>query len=209
MSSDAKAHHGGADLGGALLRGRAPGVVVVDLVNGFTDAQYPPASNLDDVVANTRTLLDAAREHGVPVWFTTIAYPEGGGQMTTWLRKMPALVVLREGSHATEVDARLGATASERVISKQAASAFFATELASELARANCDSLILVGATTSGCVRATAVDACSYDLPTFVVRDCVGDRAEAPHHSSLLDMEAKYADVIDLPEALAMIKDGA
>lgn len=207
MTNEARAHHGGADLAGSLSHGRAPGLVVVDLIDGFTDTQYPPASNLDDVVEATARLLDAARSHDVPVWFTTIEYPPGGGRMSTWLQKMPALAVLTEGSPATRVDKRLAARDDEPVISKQAASAFFETDLADRLRVAGCDSVIIVGATTSGCVRATAVDSCSHGFPTFVVRECVGDRAEQPHRNSLLDMEAKYADVIDLDDALTMFRE--
>jgi len=139
------------------------------------------------------------------VWFTTIARPAGGGTMSTWLAKMPALACLVEGSALTDVDERLAPHEDEPVLVKQAASAFFGTDLIDRVRRAGCDALIVAGATTSGCVRATVVDACSYDLPAFVVSSCVGDRAVEPHTASLLDIEAKYGDVIDLDEALTLV----
>lgn len=202
---EAQRQHGTTGVAGSLPRPANVGVVVVDLVEGFTNPLHPPGADLDSVVADTRTLLDAARLAGRPVWFTTIAYPEGGGSMSTWLAKMPALTCLTVGSPLVEVDGRLAPRPDEPVIVKQAASAFFGTDLGERIRAAGCDGVLITGATTSGCVRATVVDACSHDIPTFVVRPCVGDRASAPHESSLVDMEAKYADVIGLEDALSLV----
>lgn len=202
---EAQRLHGTTGVAGALPRPAHVGVVVVDLVEGFTNPLHPPGADLDSVVADTRTLIDAARRVGRPVWFTTIAYPEGGGSMTTWLAKMPALACLTVGSPLVEVDGRLAPRDDEPVIVKQAASAFFGTDLRERIRAAGCDGILITGATTSGCVRATVVDACSHDIPAFVVRPCVGDRAAGPHDASLVDMEAKYADVIGLEEALSLV----
>lgn len=202
---DAQRQHGTQGVAGTLPRPVRPGVVVVDLIEGFTNPNLPPGSDLDDVVASTRRLLDAARDGGVPIWFTTIAYPLGGGSMGTWLKKMPALECLVEGSSTIEVDPRLAARPSEPVLVKQAASGFFGTPLLELIEEAGCDSVLVTGATTSGCVRATVVDACSFDIPAFIVRECVGDRAVGPHEASMLDMEAKYGDVIALDEALLLV----
>jgi nicotinamidase-related amidase len=194
-------------IGARLEPGRSPVVLVVDLINGFTDPACPPGGDLDDVVANTRVLLDAARAAAVPVVLTTIAFAADGVEGTAWLRKMPALGVLREGSPWAEVDARLGRRDTEPVVVKRAASAFTGTGLASLLTTLGADSVLVTGATTSGCVRATAVDACMSGLTTFVVRDCVGDRAREPHEANLLDMDAKYADVVGLDRALRLVTD--
>ncbi len=202
---DAQRHHGTSGVAGSLPRPSRPGIVVVDLVEGFTNPTHPPGADLDDVVRATCTLLAAARATGVPVWFTTIAYPQDGGSMLTWLAKMPALECLTEGSPLVEVDGRLARRPSEPVVVKQAASAFFGTDLAELIHSAGCDAVLIAGATTSGCIRATVVDACSHDIPAFVIRDCVGDRAAGPHDASLLDIEAKYGDVIELEDALGLV----
>lgn len=191
-------------LAGRLQPGRRPAVVVVDLINGFTDPQQPPGSDLDAVVAETRRLLDAARAAGLPVVFTSIAFTDTELDETLWLTKMPALRCLRAGSDAVAVDPRLAPRPTEPLVTKKAASGFHGTDLAVRLA-AGVDSVLLCGATTSGCIRATAVDACALGLPTFVPRGCVGDRAPGPHEANLLDIDAKYADVITLDRALEQV----
>ncbi|MFG2791009.1 isochorismatase family protein [Streptomyces sp. NPDC048419] len=194
-------------LGGRLTPGRRPALLVVDLINGFTDPDCPPGSDLDAVVAATRTLLDRARATDTPVVFTTIAFAADGVEGTLWLRKMPALKILAEGSRWVETDERLGRTGHEPLVVKRAASAFAGTGLTALLTSLGADSLIVTGATTSGCVRATAVDACAAGYPAFVVADCVGDRAAAPHEASLFDIDAKYADVVGLQHALSLLPD--
>jgi maleamate amidohydrolase len=191
----------GADLG----IGARPAVVVVDLVNGFTDAGSPLGADLDPVVESTRTLLDAARSAGVPVFFTTVVYDEANERAAAvFMRKVPALGVLRPGSRWIEVDARLGRREDEPVLSKAFASAFFGTPLASMLV--GCDTLVVCGASTSGCVRATVVDAVQHGLVPVVPRECVGDRWPAAHEANLFDMQAKYADVVSLSEAAGAVQ---
>ncbi|MQY33830.1 Maleamate amidohydrolase [Streptomyces sp. RB17] len=194
-------------LGGRLTPGSRPAVLVVDLINGFTDPDCPPGSDLDAVVTATRTLLDRARAAGTPVVFTTIAFAADGVEGSLWLRKMPAMKVLVEGSRWVEADERLGRTEAEPLVVKRAASSFAGTGLAALLTALGADSLIVTGATTSGCVRATAVDACAAGYPAFVVAECVGDRAAGPHEASLFDIDAKYGDVIGLEDALALLPD--
>ena len=187
--------------GGDLGFGARPAVVVVDLVNGFTDPASPLGADLDAVVESTRTLLDAAREAAVPVLFTTVVYDDANERAAeVFLRKVPALAVLRPGSRWIEVDARLGRRDGEPVLPKAFASAFFGTPLASMLAGR--DTLVVCGATTSGCVRATVVDALQHGLAPVVPRECVGDRWEAAHEANLFDMQAKYGDVVPLSEAV-------
>ncbi len=187
--------------GGDLGFGARPAMVVVDLVNGFTDPASPLGGDLDAVVESTRTLLDAAREAAVPVLFTTVVYDDANERAAeVFLRKVPALAVLRPGSRWIEVDARLGRRDGEPVLPKAFASAFFGTPLASMLAGR--DTLVVCGATTSGCVRATVVDALQHGLAPVVPRECVGDRWEAAHEANLFDMQAKYGDVVPLSEAV-------
>ena len=195
----------GEGLGGTVGLGERPAVLVVDLVTGFTDPAYPPGADLGDVVASTRTLLDTARHAGLPVVFTTIAFAPDGVEGRVWRRKMPALDCLVEGSPATGVDDRLGRRPGEPLVVKRAASAFGGTGLAATLVELGADSLIVTGATTSGCVRATVVDACMAGYRTVVAAECVGDRHPGAHEANLFDMQAKYADVVSAGQVSRMI----
>ncbi len=203
---EVKEQYAGSGLGGRLTPGRRPAVVVVDLIRGFTDPQCPPGCDLDAVVTETARVLDAARAASVPVVFTTIAFAPHELDSTVWLRKMPALRVLVEGTPWVDVDARLTPRADEPVLAKRAASAFFGTDLARLLTSWRTDSVLVCGATTSGCIRATAVDACALGWPTFLPRECVGDRAQGPHQANLLDIDAKYGDVIGVADVLTMLR---
>lgn len=202
---DVREHYARRGLGGRLQPGARPAVVVIDLIRGFTDPACPPGSDLDAVVAATRQVLDAARAASAPVLFTSIAFTPDELDSTLWLTKMPAMRALLADSPWVAVDERLAPRPDEPVVTKRAASGFHGTDLAARLSAARADSLVLCGATTSGCVRATAIDACALGIPTFVPRECVGDRASGPHEANLFDIDAKYADVIDLDQALAQL----
>lgn len=193
-------------IGGALEPVKKPAIVVVDLIKGFTDPSFPAGSDLVEVLSATRQLLDVAREHGVPIIYTTIAFNEMQVKSLVWLRKMKAMAGLLEGSPWIEVDERLARKSAEPVIVKQAASSFTGTPLASMLIALGVDGVIVTGAVTSGCVRATAVDACMLGWPVFVPRECVGDRATGPHDANLFDIQAKYGDVCSLEQAIAMVR---
>jgi maleamate amidohydrolase len=184
--------------------GRAA-VVVVDLQNGFTDASCPVGGDLDAVVAATRRLLDAARGLGLPVAFTAIAFQEGTLDAEPWLRKMPGLRELVEGTTWCQIDSRLEPRPGELIVRKRAASGFFGTSLASFLASADVDTLVVTGCVTSGCVRATVIDAVSNGYRTIVPEECVGDRAQGPHEWNLFDIDAKYADVEPLDRVLEQL----
>ena len=192
------------DFGQVAGVGERPAVVVVDLLRGFTDPACPLGAEMDTVVAATRTLLDAARAAAVPVIFTTVVYDEANERAAAvFLRKVPALRVLRPGSEWIEVDPRLGRRDGEPVLAKAFASAFFGTPLAAMLA--GHDSLVVCGATTSGCVRATVVDALQHNLTAIVPRECVGDRWASAHEASLFDIEAKYGDVMALDDVVGIL----
>ena len=204
MDEQTRAAYESARLGRPLQPGVDPAVVVVDLSLGFTDPDSPMGTDLSTVVEATASLLEDARRAERPVFFTTIAFDHG--EHVLWMEKAPGLAELRTGSRWVDIDPRLRRSPGEPVIVKKGASAFFGTDLDSRLRSAGADTLVLCGATTSGCVRATAVDALQHGWPTLVVRECVGDRAEAPHRANLVDIDAKYADVAGLDDARAVLR---
>ena len=192
------------NFGGAAGFGARPAVVVVDLNVGFTDPESPLACDLDDVLVHTRTLLDVARAAGVPVFFTTIEYDEvGEAAAAVFLRKAPALKVLRPGTRWVEIDPRLGRREGEPVLVKAHASAFFGVPFAALLAGR--DTLIVCGASTSGCVRATVVDAMQHGFSPIIPRECVGDRSPRAHEQALDDIGGRYGDVTSVEEVLAAL----
>ncbi|HKP42732.1 isochorismatase family protein [Mycobacterium sp.] len=193
--------------GQRLQPGRRPAVVVIDLMLGFTDPACPLGADLDSVVQATSSLLDSARAHEVPVIFTTVEFSSDGVEGSVWHRKLPALQFLAEGQPWVELDPRMLRKPDEPIIVKRAASAFTGTGLATVLTTLRVDSLIVCGASTSGCVRATAVDACMAGWPTFVPRECVGDRSAAQHQANLIDIDLKYADVISVHDAIGIVND--
>ncbi len=175
-----------------------PAVLVVDLSRGFTDPGCAMESDLTAVVEATGRVLAAAREGSLPVIFTTIGFEANLKDGSLWLQKAPNLAELRIGGKWVELDPRLARREEEIVILKKGASAFFGINLASILVSQGVDTIVLCGATTSGCVRATAIDLLQYGYPTLVPRECVGDRAPEPHEANLVDIQAKYADVVPL-----------
>ena len=195
-----------AGFGHRVERGAVPAVIVVDLTYGFTDPSSPTGADLDAVVAATGRVVDCARSVGAPVIFTTIAYDAGEASTLAWLRKSTGMAAMLRGSHAVEIDQRLAPRPNEHVVVKTGASAFFGTSLAAFLSAARTDTVIITGATTSGCVRATAVDAVQSGFPVLVPRECVGDRASAPHEASLFDIDEKYGDVISVDDALTYLE---
>lgn len=195
-----------AGFGRAVPRGRKPAVLVVDFTYGFTDpAAYPTAAEMSDQIAVTRTLTDLARARGFPVIYTTIAYHPGEIALLPWLRKATGMATLIENSRLVDVDARTGIQPDDPVITKKGASAFAGTHLASLLTGAGVDTLIVTGATTSGCVRASVVDAVQAGFNVLVPADCCADRAQAPHDANLYDISQKYGDVTDAADLIAWL----
>jgi maleamate amidohydrolase len=202
----ARAVYAKAGLGQAVTLGEHPAVLVIDFSCGFTDPGCPLGSDLTPQVEATRRLLDSARERRLPVVFTTIAFEPSLKDGGLWMQKVPALGVLQLGGAWAAIDPRLDPRDDETVIVKKGASGFFGTNLASVLVTQGVDTVILCGATTSGCVRATAIDLLQYGWPTIVPRECVGDRAQAPHDANLFDIQAKYADVVSVDDALGYLE---
>lgn len=193
-------------MGQRLGFGQRPAVVIIDLIKGFTDPESPLGSNLSAVLESTVKLLNAAREVSVPVVFTTVIYEkEDAADGGVFVQKVPALKVLTRGSPWTELDPALQRAPGELTVEKRFASAFFGTSLTSFLVTRQVDTLILAGATTSGCVRATAVDGVQYGFRVLVPQECVGDRADPPHQVNLFDIDSKYGDVVRLEDVLAYL----
>lgn len=188
-------------LGGRIGFGRRPALLVVDMIRGFTDARSPLAGDLDEQLKATQELLGRARGAGIPIIFSTVAYDTDLQEAGKWIQKIPSNSWLVEGSEWVELDDRFERQNNEMLLVKKYASCFFGTDLAARLVSKGIDTLILVGCTTSGCIRATAVDSCSYGFHTIVVEEGVGDRAELPHLASLFDIDNKYGDVVGLAEA--------
>ena len=185
--------------------GARPAAIVVDFSLGFTDPASPLGSDYAAELEAARRLLDALRQRKLPVAFTTVSYPDGPHEAQHFLAKVPSLRLLRDGSRWAELDPRLGTKPDEPVWIKRFASAFFGPPLHDWLQKVGADTLIVCGATTSGCVRATAVDGLQYGYRVIVPRECVGDRAAGPHQASLFDLNAKYADVLPLDEVLNVV----
>lgn len=184
--------------------GKRPGLLLVDMSRGFIDPACPVGSPAEGVVVACRELLAAFRERKLPVFFTTVVYRDDR-QARVFRNRLPALNVLTADSEWVLIDPRLAPRSDEPVIEKQWASGFFQSRLQQELKKRHVDSLVIGGLTTSGCVRATAVDGLQHDYPVVVVREAVGDRNPEAHAASLFDLGAKYADVLKLKEVKKLI----
>lgn len=192
----------GLDLG----FGERPALIVIDIINAFSDSSLPLGANLDSQIAAINPLLDAAHAGNLPVFFTTVAYDEPDCRDAgIWGAKMTGLHGLVAGSPNVELDKRLHQQPHDAVIVKKYASSFFGTDLVSRLTARRIDTLIVTGCTTSGCVRATAVDAVQYGFRPVVVREAVGDRSKPAHDQSLFDIQAKYGDVMSVEAVLAKL----
>jgi maleamate amidohydrolase len=197
-------------LGGAQQRGTRPCLVVVDLSCGFTDPASPLGCDAELALATVASLLEVARAHDVPRVFTRIVYDDAGLEIARpFLEKLPSLATLRPGSGWSEIDERVAPAAGEPVLDKLFASGFWGTPLSSLLTAQGCDSVVVTGASTSGCVRATVVDALQHGLRVMVPRDGVADRARAPHYAALFDIQAKYGEVVGTADALAYLRASA
>lgn len=188
--------------------GDRPAVLVIDFVRAFTNPDLPLGAPLDGPIAQTRRILDVARAANVPIFFTSVAYEDRDlSDAGIWAKKMAGLMTLRAGTPEVEVDPRLERRPeTEPVLFKKYASAFFGTDLLTRLNTRRVDTLILTGCTTSGCVRATAVDGLQNGFRVMVVREAVGDRARSAHEQSLFDLHQKYADVVSVDEVLAYLR---
>ena len=186
--------------------GMSPALLVVDFINGFTDPGTGLGGDYSAEVAVTARVLDEFRSRALPVFFTTVAYDPHLRDGGIFVEKVPALAILVRGSEWVKVDDRIRPRPAERVIEKNYASAFFDTRLDMELRSLGVDTVIMAGCTTSGCIRASAVDSLQYGFRTVVIRDAVGDRAREPHEVNLFDIDAKYGDVVPSGDVLRYLR---
>jgi maleamate amidohydrolase len=191
----------------ALGVGKRPAVIVIDFIRAYTEPGSPLyAEPVVAAVAATGPLLDLARRKRIPVIYTRVLYHKDGLDGGLFVRKVPVLRRMVEGEPLAEIVPELPPAPGDVVLVKQYASAFFGTSLAAMLTAAGIDTLVIAGCSTSGCVRATAVDAMQYGFRPIVVRDCVGDRRPEPHEANLFDIQAKYGDVVPVKQALAYLE---
>ncbi len=187
--------------------GERPALIVIDLIQAFTDPALPLGADLHTEIAATNRLIDVFRKAGAPVFFTTVSYSDPDlKDAGIWRLKQKGLTTLADTTGGTELDTRLNRLPGDPIIVKKYASSFFGTDLLSRLVSMGIDTTVLTGCTTSGCVRATAVDAVQNGLRPIVVREAVGDRSHRAHEQSLFDLDAKYADVVGLDEAIAEVR---
>lgn len=185
--------------------GKNPALLVIDFVNGFTDPEILGGGNIAGAVTATIPVLVHFRTQGRPVIFTRIVYADDGADAGVWCQKVPRLRDLTEKAHASQVVDALAPRKGELVIRKTQASAFFGTHLAAHLIGKGIDSLVVTGCTTSGCIRASVIDAMSHNYRAVVLTDCVGDRALGPHEANLFDIGQKYADLMPSSEIAAAL----
>lgn len=200
MSESLEQNYARGGFGKSLEFGRRPALLIIDFVRAYLVKDSPLYAGVESAHEGARSLLAAARRARIPVLHTNVVYQPGGRDGGVFFRKVPALGCFEAGAHP-ELAAfaeGLEPVAGETVISKQYASAFFGTSLASTLVSLGVDTVLISGLSTSGCVRASTVDAVQHGFIPVVVRDAVGDRAAGPHEANLFDLQAKYAEVADL-----------
>lgn len=187
--------------------GARPALIIIDMINAFTDKDMPLGAPLEDQIDAITPLLETAHARELPVFFSTVAYEyDDLRDAGIWGMKMKGSVTLRAGTPSVEVDARLPVLPADTLLKKKYASCFFGTDLVAQLNARSIDTLIITGCTTSGCVRATAVDAVQSGFRPMVVRQAVGDRSQAAHDQSLFDLDAKYADVVEVEDAVSYLQ---
>jgi maleamate amidohydrolase len=198
-----------AQIGHKLGYGKRPAIAVIDFQIGFTDPERSPlASTLKAEIAATNKIIAAARKQHVPVIFTVIGYdPHRQDDAGLWPQKAPTLRLLALGSELVELDPHLDRKPEDLVIVKKYASGFFGTYLASTLTAKAVDTLIVTGCTTSGCVRATVMDALAHGFRPIVPLEAIGDRAQEPHEANVFDIGAKYGDVVPVSEVIEYLEN--
>ncbi len=185
--------------GGRVGFGERPALAVIDLAGGWTEAESQHGADLSSALTGTVALLNAARLRAIPIYFTTMAFdPSRKDRRGNVLRKLPHQSGLLRGTSLVRLHESLERRSTEPLINKSRASAFFGTPLLSYLIDHAIDTLLLAGCSTSGCIRATAESAHNYGLRAVVVREAVGDRSPEAHEYNLMEIDARYADVVSL-----------
>ena len=179
--------------------GEFPALVVVDMCKAFIDPSSPLGFECSKLIDANVKLVQEFRNRNFPIFFTTTMY-RNESEASVFRKKIPALNILKPNSNEVSFLKELSPISNEVLIEKKFASAFFQTNLSSILDKTNIDSLVVSGVTTSGCVRATALDSLQHNFLTIIAEDCVGDRDDSAHKSNLIDLQLKYADVMHSDE---------
>jgi len=209
---DLEQDYAGAGFGTAIGYGQRPAVLVVDMVKAYVDPESPLYAGVEDTVKPAGRVIAAARSAGVPVVYTEVVFGPRGVDGGVFFRKVGALQVFEGRTELGAILPELAPGDHDLVVTKQYASAFFGTSLASTLTALRVDTVIVMGYSTSGCVRASTVDAMQHGFVPIVVREACGDRDRRPHEANLFDLNAKYADVVAVDEVVAYLdglRDGA
>jgi maleamate amidohydrolase len=187
--------------------GQSPALLIVDFQVGFADPEVFGGGNMMEAIAATAPLLKEMRSLDLPVAYTRAVFADDGSDAGVFGMKVPGLKRLTDDAEISQIVPQLAPEAGEYVVRKTGLSAFFGTSLSTWLNAKGVDSLLVTGATTSGCVRASVIDAISYSYRTTVVTDCCGDRALDPHEANLFDMGQKYADLLTAKEAMIAVRN--
>jgi len=196
-----------ATFNGSIGFGRKSAVIAIDFMKSYTTPDSGLyAEGVVQAVRHAQAFYREARRLGVPIIHTQVQFLPSGDDGGVFVEKLPILRQMTPDNPLTEFDDHVAPEAGEAVIRKQYPSAFFGTPLVSMLTKQGVDTVILTGCSTSGCVRASVVDAMSYGFRVIVPRECVGDRHAAPHESNLFDIQAKYGDVMATADVLAHLE---
>lgn len=206
LASDYQRH----GLAGRVGFGERSALLMVDFIKAYTTPDSPlyAAPGVPDAVHATIPLLAAARERSLPIIYTIVAYDQNGHDGGRFVQKVPALRQLTHDSPLIQIIDEIAPQQGELVIEKKYASVFFGTHIAATLTALRVDTIILVGCSTSGCIRASAVDGMQNGFRVIVPRECVGDRAPEPHEANLFDIDGKYGDVMGVDEVMETLKVG-
>jgi maleamate amidohydrolase len=204
--ADIDANYAAGGFGGSLQWGNRPAVIVVDLCVAYLQVGSPLYANCESTRESAERIVDVARLHDVPVIFTRVEFEPGGIDGGLFFKKVTSLKSFERGNPLGDFPTAPRPLPGEVVVTKQYASAFFATSLASTMNAMRIDTAIITGVSTSGCIRATALDALQHGFVPLVVREAVGDRHPGPHEANLFDLQAKYADVISEAQCLEYLE---
>jgi maleamate amidohydrolase len=188
--------------------GKRPALLIVDFINAYVTEGAPLfAPDVVTAVDETIPLLSLAREKHIPVLYTKVLYNKNFRDGGIFIQKVPVLKTMVEGEPLAEIVPQLTPIESDIIIVKQYASAFFGTSLAATLTSLGVDTLLLTGCSTSGCIRASAVDGMQYGFRVIVPRECVADRHPGPHEANLFDINSKYGDVVSKSEVMNYLQN--
>lgn len=205
--SDVWEKYSSVGIGARYGFGKKAALVVIDMANAFNDPDHPIGADQESAMVGIERLLEVTRRVSLRTYFFTTAYHDDLHDAGTWIKKIPVVGTLRLGTHEVEIDERLARRPEEALVVKKASSCFFGTPFATWLHAEGVDTLVVTGTSTSGCVRATCLDAASHGFRVIVPEECVCDRTETVHRANLFDIDSKYADVMPLDEVCEALAD--